>query len=169
MLTLELISSLESKVQNTITEINRLRKENISINQTLGEFKELSGKAENELIEARKLISNLQEKNLQLENKILSFNNDQKEIEEVISRTLANLDIIEDQLLKEGIKEEKTTAALTKDNQEKEIDIISTPINDHISDAKEESEQHINSKVSEATLTDSREKDLDNSSELDIF
>ena len=169
MLTLELISSLESKVQNTITEINRLRKENISINQTLGEFKELSGKAENELIEAKKLISNLQEKNLQLENKILSFNNDQKEIEEVIGRTLANLDIIEDQLLKEGIKEEKTTAALTKDNQEKEIDIISTPINDHISDAKEESEQHINTKVSEATLTDSREKDLDNSSELDIF
>ena len=53
MLTLELISSLESKVQNTITEINRLRKENISINQALGEFKELSGKAENALIEAR--------------------------------------------------------------------------------------------------------------------
>ena len=47
MLTLELISSLESKVQTTITEINRLRKENISINHTLGEFKELSGKAEN--------------------------------------------------------------------------------------------------------------------------
>ena len=59
MLTLELISSLESKVQTTITEINRLRKENISINHTLGEFKELSGKAENELIEAKKLISNL--------------------------------------------------------------------------------------------------------------
>ena len=169
MLTLELISSLESKVQTTITEINRLRKENISVNHTLGEFKELSGKAENELIEAKKLISNLQEKNLQLENEILSFNNDQKEIEEVIGRTLANLDIIEDQLLEEGIKEEKTTVALTKDNQEKEIDIISTPINEHISDVKEESEQHINTKVSEATLTDSREKDLDNSSELDIF
>ena len=169
MLTLELISSLESKVQNTITEINRLRKENISINQTLGEFKELSGKAENELIEARKLISNLQEKNLQLENEILSFNNDQKEIEEVIGRTLANLDKIEDQLLEEGIKEEKTTLVLTKDNQDKEIDIISNPINEHISDVKEESEQHINTKANEATLTDSREKDIDNSSELDIF
>ena len=169
MLTLELISSLESKVQNTIAEINKLRKENEEINQTLGEFKEISSKAENELTEARMLISNLQEKNHQLKNEILSFNNDQKKIEEVIGRTLANLDQIEDQLLEDDIEVEKTSTVLNKDNQEKKIDAPPSLIKESVSTTKEKPEENINTTPNEAMLSDSIKKDSDNSSELDIF
>ena len=43
----------------TIKEINQLRNDNKTINHSLNEFKELSIRAEDELVEAKKLISKL--------------------------------------------------------------------------------------------------------------